>query len=201
MGLRDMLERVGCVLGRHADEWIWTGDGSCAMARTCSWCGKIWPSITEHRFTAWAYTASDDTTSCLMEHHCLRCGLSKEDTRHNPRKHYLSPGKCEMQSFCTRCGNPIDPAFVRHKIAWRYLVDLDDPPSGLKTAPMLGCPREDYCRGRESCLRCGAKCAPEESRHVWEGRTRVYPQQKAQSIQQPRTCGRCGFVEPPSTEH
>lgn len=200
MGLRGMLGRVGCLLGRHVGEWIWTAEGSCVMARTCPYCGKAW-SKTGHRFTDWAYTALDDTTSCLMERHCLRCQLAEEETRHRSRARYLSDGKCEKQPYCTRCGKPTGPVSVSHEDGqWRYLIDVD-PPSGSATAPMLGGFRrpDDACRGRMFCPRCGAAHGPVEVEHDWGGWRPDPGAQQALSASRPtqqgRKCQRCNATE------
>jgi hypothetical protein len=196
-----MLGRVGCMLGRHAGEWTRTVDNSCAVARACPHCGKSW-SDTWHSFTDWTYTAREGATSCLMERHCSRCGLTRQQPGHESRRRYLSADKCEMQPYCTRCGEVTGKVSVSHKdFQWRYLADVD-PPSGSATAPLLGGfgRPEDACRGRSFCTRCGKADGPHKVRHDWGGwNPSPQGQSASQSAQQVRHCRRCKFTDTTAT--
>ena len=193
MELQSLAGRVGCILGKHGGKWERASDSSCAMSRTCPHCGKGWED-TQHSLTDWAYTNPDDTTSCLMARHCPRCGLREEEPEHQPVDLYLAPDKCEIQSFCTRCGIPTSEASVLHEdVKWKYMIEID-PPSGSAAAPMLGGFGRPYeaCRGRWFCIRCDMACSPVEMQHEWGGwRSDPWPQPP----QQVRRCLRCNDTE------
>lgn len=169
MGLRDITRRLACFAGWHAGAWVNLADGSCVLTRTCPDCRQSW-SKTQHTFTEWEYANPGDTTSCDMERHCPRC-LSKEEQRgHKWRTRYLSPDRCEMQSYCTRCGETSKDLTSHDRYEWRYFFDIT-PPSGLAAAPLLGGIGHpgDLCRGREFCTRCGTPHGRHELRHEWGG--------------------------------
>jgi hypothetical protein len=200
MGLRALLGRVGCKLLGHGGEWEWVADGSCVAVRSCPYCGEA-GSLTQHSFTGWVYASPADTTVCLMEQRCTRCQLSREKVRHKRRAEYLTPGKCEMQSSCTRCGKTTSEVEVHHKDPqWRYLYELE-PPSGLTVAPLLGGfgrPAE-ACRGRMTCSRCSAATSPITTKHQWGAWKRETPARPAptapEQASQVRRCLLCNLTE------
>src|SRR5262245_62049563 len=122
---KNLLDRGGCLVGRHQGDWSYHAQDDCTQIRVCKVC-QTEQQRTEHQWDDWLNVAGHP---CAQSRRCGRCGQNESKVEHQGNTWvYTNDASCDQVQLCDRCHEKGTETHQVHEWgAWVYEEAMRSP--------------------------------------------------------------------------